>query len=244
MSVKIAEDMVAFLTTGEASSAVNLPRISAEQLGRTRPYQHLAHALGRVIAAITPEPITEMEIGLFGRAAELDPRPIMSQALVGLLDKRLAVVNQVNAIQLAQRQGIAVREVRSEVAHDYLALVEVRATTASGPRRVWQEHCWASACRGSFASMITKWKRCPKGTCCSLATTTARASLAHSAAFLAERISISRACRSESLMERMRQLRSSASRHPCPKKRLRRLRRCRPYDRSSRWNYDVKAAPI
>jgi D-3-phosphoglycerate dehydrogenase len=133
VSVKIAEDVVAFLTTGEASGAVNLPRLSAEQLGRARPYRHLAHALGRFIAAITPEPITELEIGLFGRAAELDPRPITSQALVGLLDKRLAVsVNQVNAAQLAQRQGITVREARSEVTHDYLALVEICAITSSG----------------------------------------------------------------------------------------------------------------
>jgi D-3-phosphoglycerate dehydrogenase / 2-oxoglutarate reductase len=132
VSVKIAEDVAAFLTTGEASGAVNLPHLSTEQLGRTRPYRHLAHALGRFIAAITPEPITELEIGLFGRAAELDPRPIISQALVGLLDKRLAIpVNQVNAAQLAQRQGIAVREARSEIVHDYLALIEVRATTTS-----------------------------------------------------------------------------------------------------------------
>jgi D-3-phosphoglycerate dehydrogenase / 2-oxoglutarate reductase len=132
VSVKIAEDVAAFLTTGEASGAVNLPHLSTEQLGRTRPYRHLAHALGRFIAAITPEPITELEIGLFGRAAELDPRPIISQALVGLLDKRLAIpVNQVNAAQLAQLQGIAVREARSEVAHDYLALIEVRAITTS-----------------------------------------------------------------------------------------------------------------
>lgn len=74
---------------------------------------------------------------MFGRAAELDPRPITSQALVGLLDKRLAVpVNQVNAAQLAQRQGIAVRETRSEVTQDYIALVEVRATTTSGATSV------------------------------------------------------------------------------------------------------------
>jgi D-3-phosphoglycerate dehydrogenase len=132
VSVKIAEDVAAFLTTGEASGAVNLPRLSSEQISRMRPYQYLANALGRFLAAITSEPITELEIGLFGRAAELDPRPIISQALVGLLDKRLAVsVNQVNAAQLARRQGIAVREARSEVTHDYLALVEVRATTTS-----------------------------------------------------------------------------------------------------------------
>jgi D-3-phosphoglycerate dehydrogenase len=137
VSVKIAEDMAAFLTTGEAPSAVNLPRISAEQLVRTRPYQHLAHALGGFIAAMAPDPITEIEVGLFGRAAELDPRPITSQALVGLLDKRLtAVVNQVNAFQLAQRQGIAVREVQSEATHDYIALVEVRSVSASGTTSV------------------------------------------------------------------------------------------------------------
>ena len=137
VSMKIAEDVAAYLTTGEAASAVNLPRIPAEQLARTRPYQHLAHALGGFVAAITPDPITELEVGLFGRAAELDPRPITSQALVGLLDKRLAVtVNQVNAAQLAQRQGIAVRETRSNATHDYIALVELRATTAAGTTRV------------------------------------------------------------------------------------------------------------
>jgi hypothetical protein len=66
---KIAEDMAAFLTTVEAPSAVNLPRISAEQLVRTRAYQHLAHALGGFIAAMVPDPITEIEVGLFGRSA-------------------------------------------------------------------------------------------------------------------------------------------------------------------------------
>jgi D-3-phosphoglycerate dehydrogenase / 2-oxoglutarate reductase len=38
----------------------------------------------------------------------------------------------VNATGLAQRQGIAVRETRSDATHDYIALVEVRATTAAG----------------------------------------------------------------------------------------------------------------
>jgi len=137
VSVKIAEDVAAYLVSGEATNAVNLPRVPIEQLIRTRPYQHLAHALGGLVAAITPDPITELEIGLFGRAAELDPRPITSHALVGLLDKRLAItVNHVNAAQLAQRQGIAVRETRSDATHDYIALVEVRATTTTGTTSV------------------------------------------------------------------------------------------------------------
>jgi D-3-phosphoglycerate dehydrogenase len=137
VSVKIAEDVATYLTTGEAANAVNLPRIPAEQLTRTRPYQHLARALGDLVAAITLDPITELEVGLFGLAAQLDPRPITSHVLVGLLDKRLErTVNEVNAAQLAQRQGIAVRETRSDAMHDHIALVELRATTAKGTTSV------------------------------------------------------------------------------------------------------------
>jgi D-3-phosphoglycerate dehydrogenase / 2-oxoglutarate reductase len=137
VSERIAEDMVTFLTTGEAARAVNLPRISAEQLGRARPYRQLAYALGRVIAALVPEPITALELRLLGRAAELDPRPITSQALVGLLERRLAVpVNRVNALQQAHRQGITVRETRTEATHDYISLVELRATSQSGTTSV------------------------------------------------------------------------------------------------------------
>jgi D-3-phosphoglycerate dehydrogenase len=133
VSVRIAEAVATYLTTGVAANAVNLPRIPTEHLTRARPYQHLAHALGGFVAEITPGAITELEVGLFGRAAELDPRSITAHSLVGLLGKRLAVtVNQVNAGQLAQRQGIAVREIRSDATHDYLALVEVRATTGAG----------------------------------------------------------------------------------------------------------------
>ncbi len=137
VSVKIAEAVIAYLTTGEAANAVNLPRIPPEQFVRARPYQHLARALGGLVAAITSEPVIEFEVGLFGRAAELDPRLITSHALVGLLSKRLATtVNQVNAAQLAQRQGIAVRETRSDATHDYIALVEVRTRTAAGTTSV------------------------------------------------------------------------------------------------------------
>ena len=128
VSVRIAEDLIKFLETGAAETAVNLPRISTEQFGRSRPYQELAHALGRLIGAITEEPITELVVRLFGRVAQLDTRPITTEALVGLLGKRLAGrVNRVNAAHLAHLQGIAIRESKSEDARDFLSLVEVNA---------------------------------------------------------------------------------------------------------------------
>src|SRR6185503_11894620 len=50
VSVKIAEHVAAFLETGAAQSAVNLPRIAGDQVLRARPYQQLALALGRLLS--------------------------------------------------------------------------------------------------------------------------------------------------------------------------------------------------
>lgn len=130
VSLKIAEDVAAFLETGAAQSAVNLPRIPADQVSRGRPYQQLGHALGRLMSALMPGPIADLEMLLLGRVAEIDPRLITAGALAGLLSKRLAVpVNEVNAATLAHRQGITVRETRSDEAHDYVSLIGLRAKT-------------------------------------------------------------------------------------------------------------------
>lgn len=130
VSVRIAKDIANFLTTGAAETAVNLPRITSEQYGLSRPYQTLAHSLGRLVGSLSEGPITELIVRLFGRVADLDSRPITAEALVGLLGKRLAGrVNRVNAAHLALSQGIEVRESRSEQARDYVSLVEISAVT-------------------------------------------------------------------------------------------------------------------
>jgi D-3-phosphoglycerate dehydrogenase / 2-oxoglutarate reductase len=132
VSLKIAEHVAAFLETGAAQGAVNLPRIPSDQAISARPYQQLAQALGRRLSALVSGPIAELEVAIFGRIADIDPRPITAGALTGLLGRRLAMpVNEVNATTLAHRQGIAVREVRSEEARGYLSLVELRAKTGS-----------------------------------------------------------------------------------------------------------------
>ncbi len=131
VSVRIAEEIANFLETGAAQSAVNLPRIAGEQFRRSQPYQKLANSLGKLIAALAEEPIDKLVVRLFGRVAELDPRPITSEALVGLLSKRFTCpVNRVNAAHLARLQGMSIRESRSEDVSDYLSLVEVTASSA------------------------------------------------------------------------------------------------------------------
>jgi D-3-phosphoglycerate dehydrogenase / 2-oxoglutarate reductase len=130
VSIRIARAVVKFLATGAAETAVNLPRVTSEQLARTIPYQQLAHALGRLVGSICEDPISELVVRLFGRVAELDSRPITAEALVGLLSRRMTGrVNRVNASHLAKLQGIEVRESRTENARDFVSLVEICAVT-------------------------------------------------------------------------------------------------------------------
>jgi D-3-phosphoglycerate dehydrogenase len=129
VSLRIAEDMVKFLTTGAAETAVNLPRVTADQLTQTGPYQGLTYALGRLVGAICEGPISQLDVHLFGRVTELDSRPITAEALVGLLSQRMTGrVNRVNAAHLAKEQGIEVTESRTEEARDFVSLVEISAS--------------------------------------------------------------------------------------------------------------------
>ena len=129
VGVEIAKQVAAFLKEGEAINAVNLPRIPASEAARLKPWQELAHKLGRLLALMAPAAITRLEIAFTGNISELKSQPITTEALVGLLSEQLSVtVNQVNAAHLAKRQGIAVSEARSSVVHDYLSLITITAT--------------------------------------------------------------------------------------------------------------------
>ena len=130
VSLRIAEDMVKFLTTGAAETAVNLPRVTADQLTQTGPYQSLAYALGRLLGSLCEGPISKLDVHLYGRVTELDSRPIIAEALVGLLSQRMTGrVNRVNANHLAKEQGIGVTESRTEEARDFVSLIEISASS-------------------------------------------------------------------------------------------------------------------
>ncbi len=126
VSVEIARQAVTFLKTGEAINALNLPRMSSDELIKLRPYQTLAHTLGRLLAGLSTGPLDKVEVALIGRAAEVATHPVAVEALVGLLDEELSgPVNRVNVTNLAKRQGITLTESRTEEIHDYLSMISI-----------------------------------------------------------------------------------------------------------------------
>lgn len=126
VSVEIARQAVKYLQTGEAVNALNLPRLSAEELSKAQPFMNLANILGKVLVGLIDQPIQKLEVAVYGKAAEVKIRPISAEAMVGLLGGQLSTpVNRVNVENIAKRQGIALIESQTEESEGYQSLIKI-----------------------------------------------------------------------------------------------------------------------
>jgi D-3-phosphoglycerate dehydrogenase len=133
VSVEIARQVVKFLDTGEAVNALNVPRLSAEELKKSLPFMELARLLGTVLAGLVEQPIERLEVAVYGKAAESTIRPISTEAMVGLLLNQFSTpVNRVNVESIAKRQGITLQESQTAAAEGYQSLIKITGHTASG----------------------------------------------------------------------------------------------------------------
>lgn len=129
VGVEIAHQIAAFLIRSEVINAVNVPSIAPEKLEKLGPYMDLARKLGKLLCNMMEEPMSTIEVGVFGEASTLDTHPIASAAMVGVLCGHHSVpVNQINSLHLAKRQGISITEVSSDDSRDYRSLIRITAT--------------------------------------------------------------------------------------------------------------------
>jgi D-3-phosphoglycerate dehydrogenase / 2-oxoglutarate reductase len=123
--IQTAEQVVAALTGGVVSTAVNIPAVSAEDMEVLGPFIPLARRLGQIAAELA-DAVDRVEIEHMGRIAERDTRLLTLAVLNGVLAGRTEEeVNLVNAPALADERGIQVSERREATARDYEALVRV-----------------------------------------------------------------------------------------------------------------------
>src|ERR671923_278879 len=130
-----AEQVVAALTGGVVTSAVNVPAIAPEDLEALGPFVPLCRGLGRIASAIAERTsVDAVEVEFLGRIAERDTRLLTVQVLRGVLEGHTEEeVNEVNAPALAEERGIGVTETSSSHARDFTDLVRV-AVVSSGDR--------------------------------------------------------------------------------------------------------------
>ncbi|RKQ87724.1 D-3-phosphoglycerate dehydrogenase [Solirubrobacter pauli] len=134
--VQTAEQVVAALTGGSVTTAVNIPAISAEDMEVLGPFVPLAEKLGKIAASLA-DSVERVEIEHLGRIAERDTRLLTLSVLTGLFAGRTEeAVNLVNAPALAEERGIQISETRETQAKDYADLVRVTLVGKDGSVRV------------------------------------------------------------------------------------------------------------
>jgi D-3-phosphoglycerate dehydrogenase len=132
-----AEQVVAALTGGAVTTAVNLPAVAPEDIEALGPYLPLSLQLGRVAVALADGPVDGLEVEYLGRIADRDTRPLTVQVLKGALTGHTEEdVNDVNAPGIAAERGIEVAETRRSEARDVSDLVRVTILSGSDRTRV------------------------------------------------------------------------------------------------------------
>jgi D-3-phosphoglycerate dehydrogenase len=131
-----AEQVVAALTGGVVSTAVNIPSISAEDMEVLGPFLPLAGQLGRLAMALAEgSSVERIEAAFMGRIADFDTRLLTLAVIGGALQGRTEEqVNLVNAPTMAEERGIVVEEKSVSEAQDFNELI--RVTVIAGGERV------------------------------------------------------------------------------------------------------------
>jgi D-3-phosphoglycerate dehydrogenase len=133
-----AEQVVAALTGGVVTSAVNVPAIPPEDQDALGPFVPLCRALGRIALALAEgSSVDRVEVEFLGRVAERDTRLLAIQALLGVLAGHTEEeVNAVNAPAIAEERGIEMVETKRVSARDYADLIRVAVTSGDSTVRV------------------------------------------------------------------------------------------------------------
>jgi D-3-phosphoglycerate dehydrogenase len=133
-----AEQVIAALTGGVVTSAVNVPAIAPEDADLLAPFVALCRALGQIaVALVEGGSIDRVRTEFLGRIAERDTRLLAIQALIGVLSGHTEEeVGVVNAPAIAQERGIELVEAKTSHVHDYNDLVRVGIDSGASTVRV------------------------------------------------------------------------------------------------------------
>jgi D-3-phosphoglycerate dehydrogenase len=106
VGVRIAEQVVQYLTHGMAIHAVNMPAISPEVYRALSPYATLAERLGNFAAHIASGHPHTVRLHYFGRIADHATSLLRNAGLAGVLSRSTArKANWINAMPMAEQRG-------------------------------------------------------------------------------------------------------------------------------------------
>ncbi|MDF2799602.1 MAG: phosphoglycerate dehydrogenase [Devosia sp.] len=134
VALQVAEQISAYLMTGEITNALNFPSISAEEAPRLTPFIKLAEVLGSFAGQLTETAIKSITIEFEGDVAAMNTRPMVAAALNGVLKPMMGEVNMVSAPQIAKDRGIAVQVTTREQQGAYENYIRLTVATEKQER--------------------------------------------------------------------------------------------------------------
>jgi D-3-phosphoglycerate dehydrogenase len=127
----VAEQVVAALSGGLVTNAVNIPTVGADDLEVLGPYVPLAANLGRIAMELVRGDLRKLTVECYGELANYDTRLLTVAALNGAFQGRTdQPVNYVNAPVIAAERGIDVVEEKRRSSRDFTNMVAVSADGA------------------------------------------------------------------------------------------------------------------
>ncbi len=137
VSIEVAQQVIDYLQRGIIRNAVNAPSLPPELLRQLAPYLTLAEKLGRLESQLAEGRMQEIRIEYRGEIADWDTAPLTVAIVKGALDTFLPEsVNFVNALTLAKRRGIRIREGKTTHEPDFASLITVAIKTDQGMSEV------------------------------------------------------------------------------------------------------------
>ncbi len=136
VALQVAEQISAYLMTGEITNALNFPSISAEEAPKLTPFVKLAEMLGSFAGQLTETAINGIRIEYEGEVADLNTKPMTAAAITGVLKPLLGDVNMVSAPVLAKDRGIQVETVNREQQGAYENYIRLTVMTERQERSV------------------------------------------------------------------------------------------------------------
>ena len=111
VGLRLAQQIVDYLSSGVALQAVNLPALTPEQYKTLGPYSQLAERLGNFASYVSTGNPRIVRLVYFGKIAEYNTLLVRNAGLAGVLHRSLArKANSVNAMQIAADRGLTVAE--------------------------------------------------------------------------------------------------------------------------------------
>ncbi len=132
VGVRIAEQVVQYLTHGIAINAVNMPAMSPEVYRALSPYATLAERLGNFVSHISNGHPHTVRLHYFGRIADNATSLLRNAGLAGVLARSTSrKANWINAMPIAEQRGWDVVE-RHDKRSVHTDTIRIEVETDSG----------------------------------------------------------------------------------------------------------------